>query len=290
MRFNHFISCVVLIGISFLSLQPAYCAASTPDSQFTFVALDVGEGQALLLKKGHHGILIDTGNLQHAPRVLARLKAFDIKVLDTIILTHLHPDHASGVFRITEEFPNARLVYNCQPFNATRQSDVIRWTQEFLRNTTQPEHSQTRCVSAGEQLIWQGIELNFLWPKGFKNDDLNFHSLVIEVDASPFNLLLMGDANQSTEQRLLLNPKFPRAIDIFVAGHHGAKDTLSAEFIHWIQPSYSIISTNKDNVRGYPAPDVLKRLGQRTQKELLTTYEQGEICFSVQQAQLLPCL
>jgi len=303
MRFNYFISTTALLGILFFSFsfyfQPAYSAEDAADSAFTFVALDVGEGQALLLKKGSHGILVDTGNLQHAAHVLARLEALGITFLDSIILTHLHPDHASGVFRIAEAFPNAALLHSCHPFNATRQSDVIRWTQDFLRDAAHAKHSQTRCASAGEQLIWQGINLNFLWPKDFANDDLNFHSLVIEVivdkelidaeNAAPIKLLLTGDANQLTEQQLLKNPDFPQAIDIFVAGHHGAKDTLSDGFLNWIQPSYSIISTNKNNARGYPDPGVLKRLGQRSQKELLTTYQHGEICFSVQQAQLKPC-
>lgn len=262
---------------------PAKARSATP-SEYTFIAFDVAEGLSLLLKDGARGILFDVGNLQQAPHLLSRLEAHGVSAIDYIVLSHLHPDHASGLFRLTEAFPNAALIYNCHPFNAFRQPDLTRWVHNALQ-----QNPQARCVSEGKRIKWQGAELNFLWPDKFVNDDLNYHSLVTQVSVLQFDLLLMGDANQHTEHKLLSNPALPRHPTFFVAGHHGAEDTLGEEFLQWIQPDYSIISINKNNHRGYPAPRVIEALKTRSQHGLMATYQQGEICFLLRETGVTLC-
>ncbi|MBQ3931173.1 MAG: MBL fold metallo-hydrolase, partial [Firmicutes bacterium] len=60
-------------------------------------AIDVGKGDCILLQRGDHAVLIDTGYEDTAGKVLGELGAAGVKKLEALILTHFHKDHIGGV-------------------------------------------------------------------------------------------------------------------------------------------------------------------------------------------------
>jgi glyoxylase-like metal-dependent hydrolase (beta-lactamase superfamily II) len=64
------------------------------------------------LIRGDRPCLIETGTAMSAPIVVDSLAALGIgrKDLSTIVVTHIHLDHAGGVGDIAEAFPNAQVV------------------------------------------------------------------------------------------------------------------------------------------------------------------------------------
>ncbi len=235
------------------------------------MVLDVGEGQAVLIQNKDHGILIDTGHPGMARHVLDRLDALGVKQLDYLILTHLHPDHAGGYFRLREAWPDTPVLYNGHPLPDDVSPDLTRWVNEALKQDARQGIFQT-----GTPLQWQGMTLEALWPETFASNDLNTHSLVLLLRHGATQVLIMGDANQRVEQELLRHNHLPKNIDVLVVGHHGAKDASSATFIDWIRPKVAVISVNRDNIRGYPAANVLQRL-EKAGARVLRTDQEGEI-------------
>ena len=220
------------------------------------VTLDVGEGQAILIQRGGQGILIDTGHVGKTRLVLDRLAALGVRQLDYLVLTHLHPDHASGYFRLREAWPNTPVLFNGQPISGLVQPDVTRWVYEALM--TDP---LVRVIRAGETIQWHGMQLEVLWPDGFDNRNLNRHSLVIRLDYQDHTVLIMGDADKHVEQTLLnQRDKLPSNVDALVMGHHGASDVGDELFLRRLNPGLAIISVNAGNLRGYPDPALLQRL------------------------------
>jgi competence protein ComEC len=240
---------------------------------FRLIALDVGEGQSILLQRGQHGMLIDTGHAGKARYVLQQLQAYGVTQLDYLVLTHLHPDHASGYFRIREAFPNLPTLVHNLSFANTGVPDMVRWVGEAL--DSDPYRRQFR---EGNQLNWQGLTVNSLWPQDFPGANMNDNSLVIEVIFGSHRALIMGDVGSRVEQELLIQNKLSGPYDVLVAGHHGSKGTSSDALLLKVKPAYSIISTNADNIRGYPAAETLKRLAQHSSTGLFTTYDYGDIC------------
>jgi competence protein ComEC len=245
--------------------------ADTNDSDTRLIALDVKEGQAILLQHKHRGLLIDTGHAGEAVNLLKKLKQYGVNQLHAVIFTHLHPDHAGAYFRVREAFPLSRFYSNCQPIQVNKAPDISRWVADDLK--INPQH---KCLSADDSLTFADTELNILWPDKIETDNLNYNSLVIHIKMNQSNILLMGDANIEVEKQLLNTERLPENIDAIIVGHHGWRDASSDALIKQLKPSQAIISVNANNARGYPHASVLQRL-QKYGAHIKRTDEHGDI-------------
>jgi len=240
-------------------------------AQSQIIALDVGEGQSVLIKHGNDGVLIDTGHAGQATSLLEKLNQYNIKHLKSIILTHLHPDHASAYFRLKETFPSAEIFTNCHPLPTNILPDTTRWINEALQ-----QDKQHRCLKAGDTLTFNKIKISTLWPGKFISSDLNHHSLVLNITINGKMILLMADAGFEAEHILRKENLLPTNILTLVVGHHGANDATSKEFINHVKPEMAVISVNKNNIRGYPSQQTIDRL-QSMNIKLKRTDTHGDI-------------
>ena len=265
----------MILGRLFLYLI-LYClcgVASVAISSETlhFHVLDVGEGQSVLLHSNNKAILVDTGHAGMVESVLKRMDTLGVKQLDYLFLTHLHADHASGYFRIREQFPQMITLDGCYSVKAGRESDMERWIDTALMH-----NPNRRCVTQGDRIEWQGSELEVLWPgpKTAVEKGLNHNSVVLQIRRGNRTILIMGDADKKAES-LIMQHKQLQPVDILVVGHHGAADASSEAFLNAVKPKTAVVSVNSGNFRGYPDRKTLGRLNQNS--ELLhITSESGE--------------
>lgn len=233
--------------------------------------LDVGEGQSVLLHANNRAVLIDTGHAGMVESVLKRMEVLGVQQLDYLFLTHLHADHASGYFRVQEQFPQVMTLDSCYSMKADSGGDMERWIDNALR-----QNPHRVCVARGDRIEWQGSQIDVLWPipgtaleKG-----LNHNSLVLQLRRGDRILLIMGDADRQAEQMIMQQKPLP-PVDILVAGHHGAADASSPAFLQAVRPKTVVVSVNRDNLRGYPDRETLDRLDQFSERLHLTS-ESGE--------------
>lgn len=239
----------------------------------TLVLLDVGEGQAVLLKDGADAILVDTGHAGAATTVLQALAKYEVKSLKAIVLTHLHADHASGWFRLHEAFPDAPVFYTGHIVTPLELDDISRWVYEAII-----EEPNYREIQLGDSITVGRCIANVIWPKDPYGPDLNANALVLEVTCGGAKALLMADANRDVEQELLRNGAINDQIGLLVVGHHGAADATSIALLAKIEPEQSVISVNADNLRGYPSPKVINNL-KAIGSNVLRTDVHGDLCF-----------
>lgn len=223
------------------------------------VVLDIGEGQAVLLQREEHAVLIDTGHFGKSYSLLSALEKYGVKTVEKVMLTHLDPDHASGIFTLMHHFPDAEIYESGHRVNLIPSLDSIRWIAEHVETGS---WSVAKIIQGGF-LEWRGVKIDVLWPQIIEGDSLNRMSLVINVSYGSKNILLMGDADTYVEEQLMKNNSLPANVELLVVGHHGAIDATSEKFLDELSPQATVISVNKENIRGYPHRTVLERITSR---------------------------
>ena len=70
----------------------------------------------------------------------------DIDTIDTVILTHMHPDHSNGLTSVAGErnFPNAELVVS--------ETDVKHWNDDTAMSVASERHRERFFLAAREQI------------------------------------------------------------------------------------------------------------------------------------------
>ena len=115
-----------------------------------------------------------------------------------------------------------------------------------------------------------------------KGNESNANSIVMRLDYGDFSMLLTGDAEEQTEERLV-QKETNLAATVLKVGHHGSKYATSENFLKHIfrpddpQSKAAIISMSEFNRYGHPNQDVLNRLKAAGVKQLYRTDLQGEI-------------
>jgi competence protein ComEC len=227
-------------------------------------AIDVGQGDSLLLISPQgKTLLIDAGgpiggaepsnaNFEIGEDVVSPvLWSRNIRRLDAVALTHAHSDHMGGMLSILRNFRPRALWVGSNPaipayealLNEARRLDI-------------PVHS----MAAGDHFAFGGSQVEVLappagWVPGAaaSNDD----SLVLHVAYEQTSMLLEGDAQAASEQRMLSEGLHS---DLLKVGHHGSKTSTTPRFLAAVAPTYAIISVGHHNPYGHPKLEVLHRL------------------------------
>lgn len=274
---SSFLSRVVCIASTFVILLLSFStvAAEGRISLANITFLDAGEGDAILLQSGGENVLIDVGNPRTGHSVLKQLEARRVKRLKALILTHPHPDHFGGIFEILPRLEVPHIHDNGEPLgHALKEDNLLRWYHELFR-----EDPRYQVLMSGSQLQVGRIGLKVLSScDSRKSPDWNTNSLVVMASVGKFRLLLMGDGNAETE-RWLIKSGAEISADVLKAGHHGAADTGTLEFLKAVDASTSIVSVNRNNSNGYPSQETVRRMS--AESRLYRTDQHGAIALSV---------
>ena len=236
--------CLIFFAI-FISCSPCL-------GVLTVHFIDVGEGDCILIQMPNSkNILVDTGNLSAGYKVVKYLKLKNICQLECIIITHMHPDHVGGIFNILPEYMTNTIYYNgYSPQNNEFFYELI--------NLTKDQNIPMKVLNATCKLKFGKATLKVLSPIKPLSGDLNGDSLVLKITFGKIMFLLTGDLNVNGEKRLIeagCNLKS----DVLKAGHHGAEDASSEEFIDKVMPKIVVLSVGKNNRYGYPSEKVIAR-------------------------------
>lgn len=227
--------------------------------------LDVGEGSAALIRTEAGDVLIDAGPESEQDRLVAHLRGLGVERLELLILSHPDEDHIGGADGILRALEVGEILTNGEAAENDSYAALLRAADVPMR-----------AVSAGERLTLGDAVLTVLSPTA---EDMggseNENSLVLLFEIADTRILLMGDAGQETERRLLADPAQLRA-DILVVGHHGANGSSSTEFLAAVAPRTAVISCGAGNSYGHPDGRLLARLGA-VGAELRRTDTEGDV-------------
>ncbi len=237
-----------------------------PTGQFSVMAVDIGQGTAVLLRTARHSLLFDTGarlpsGVDMGERVLVPLlRTLGVRELDALMISHADSDHVGG----------ARSVLAALPVHALHSTlDETHEVRQWQRPRRRGAVPHTPCV-AGQHWFWDGVRFEVLHPTlddTERRDRLapNAMSCVLRVSTSgaePRSVLLTGDIEAAQERALLARAPTPGVTlrsTVLIAPHHGSQTSSTQEFLEAVQPEQTLVQVGRRNRYGHPAPTVLAR-------------------------------
>lgn len=228
--------CILLIG---------YLPRFAPDARY--VQLDVGQGDAAVLRHGRQATLVDVGPAG-CYDVLRYLRHEGLYV-DALILSHLDEDHAGALGALlASEIEIGRIVMP----SGVSESDASPAVREALELANERGVS-IETASAGAKIVSGGFAFDVLSPQDGMEGD-NERSLVLYTQSMGAQILTTGDLPAKSEM------ESPPDCDILKVAHHGSKYATSDEFVRQTTPKIALISVGANNRYGHPTARVLEAL------------------------------
>ena len=256
-------SAIAVIGLS-ISLMLSFLETLTCDYRVT--AVDVGQGQCLILQSEGSTFLVDCGGDYDdgaADEAARLLLSQGISRIDGLILTHYDRDHAGGVPYLAHRIAIERIY-----LPLTEDADGLLKAVLSACDEQIPIDSDI-TISFGD------TQIRIFPAKNAGSGNDSCASVLFQREKC--DTLITGDLNAAAERQLLADHDLPD-LEVLIAGHHGSKYSTCAELLAATAPDVVIISVGADNSYGHPAPEVLERLEEtgcavyRTDKHGTITY------------------
>jgi beta-lactamase superfamily II metal-dependent hydrolase len=255
--------------------------------------LDVGQGDSILIISPEgKTVLIDAGDTGRGKIVLEAMARYEIKQLDYLIATHAHADHIGGADEVlngikvlnvidsgvvppshsanTNGNANANGNKNTKvkPSGKSTELPTTKAYLDFLESVKKNGSQYTKAAPGTKYDLGGGALMTVLAPiePFFTKEQLrsggnepNANSVVVRIDYGEFSMLLTGDAEAQTEERMMSKGATLEA-KILKVGHHGSKYATSQSFLTIVKPEVAIISDAENNKYGHPSQGALDRL------------------------------
>lgn len=244
---------------------------SKPEGTLEVHYIDVGQGDATLIKCGSHAMLIDGGNNNKGTTVQLYLKKQGVESLDYVIGTHPDADHIGGLDVIVYK-------YNCDTVIMPDYEKDTKTYQELV-DVIHDKNMKITYPVVGEQYALGEAKFTIIAPNSNSyGGNANDYSVAILLEYGKNRFLFTGDAEETSEAEMLTNG-IDISADVYKVAHHGSRSASTQEFLNAVHPKYAVISCGEGNSYGHPHAEVLNRL-RSMGVEVFRTDEQGSIIAS----------
>ena len=236
--------------------------------------LDVGQGDAAVVEApGGAVMLIDGGGTRDgqfdtgARIVEPFLRARGISRLDVVALSHPHPDHLNGLFRILQRFPVGAFWSSGDDGHNPEYRRLVALAA--ARGVPTPEVTPTALGGARVAPLGPFLDGRIAAPPGLTVNDA---SLVLRVAFAGRSVLFAGDLEADGEGELCGQRSLGQTVrsDVLKVPHHGSRTSSSDELLDAVEPELAVMSLGWRNQFHFPAPEVLARYAARGARTLRT--------------------
>jgi beta-lactamase superfamily II metal-dependent hydrolase len=246
--------------------------------------VDVEGGQAtLFVTPDKHSLLVDTGwpgNINRdADRIVAAAHDAGIGKIDFVLITHFHDDHVGGAPQLASRILIGTFIdhgVNRETSDSVTQKDWLAY--KLLLSSGKYQHITAK---PGDVLPVPGIHVQVLSSDGAliqkplpgagepnsacanspqppSDNTENPRSLGILVTFGKTRILDLGDLTADKELELMCPVNKIGKVDIYVASHHGSKQSGSAALVHAIEPHIAIVDNGAKKGGSPSALDIIK--------------------------------
>lgn len=227
------------------------------DGTIELYVIDVGQADAILIKAEEGNILFDSGDLDTKYELIDYLEKVGVSEIEYAIFTHPHADHIGGADVVLESFDVHNVI-----MPVVNEKDVPT-TKVYERLIEAIEADETINVIAAvpdaEYSVGE-VKMKILAPNSDDYSDLNNYSVVVRVDFGSTSFMLTGDAEDVSEEEMLVRyPASELKCTFYKAAHHGASESNTARFLNAVKPEIIAVSCGEGNSYGHPHAEAMAR-------------------------------
>jgi len=253
---------------------------------------NVEQGNMALIKSGRNVILVDMGTTGKASIdgiLESFLSSYNIRKINFVVITHLHSDHMSALFKLEEKLNSGKIKIGSIIFSIPKNEDNIslnNYTEssisylEFENFLNRLKIKQIMAQKFDQIIVDKNTVINILNPRDreviISKDRVNANSIIAMISIKDSNFLFMGDSTIESE-KVMLEDIFNlenkdmyldklKNIKVLQIGHHGSNTSTSEYFLKNINTRLALISSKK-SVYGHPSEiveNILKKYNIKT--------------------------
>lgn len=249
---------VVVLALVFLLLHTGGSGVKTEKLKVT--VLKTGKSDAIVLQSGEKTMMIDTGEVDDAEKIVEYLKSENITSLDAIIITHYDKDHVGAAGLIVENFNVDRVLVPDYEGTRTEYYDFMNAMKAAL--IVPQRVSEAMEFSFGETtvLIEPPVDYDVNMISDVVDDYDNTLSLMTTVTCGEKRLLFTGDADRRRIKEWLANSNVQH-VDFLKVPHHGLFNAALDQLLEATTPEYAAITCSKKNPADESTLEVLQKYG-----------------------------
>ena len=224
------------------------------------VMLDVGQGDAMLVRDGDAAVLVDTGEY---PAVLLRALARQgVTRLDAVLISHKDIDHAGALSGLAGVVPVSHVYIHRNLVEADCCAQLRSAASWALGG------GAVEGVMPGDELVVGRFSFSLLSPRdGGESENEDSLVWLLSFSAEPGHPIARGLLTGDAEEEAIA-PVVNQVgdVDFFKVGHHGSRGAISDEEMRKLRPEIALVGVGADNDYGHPTRqtlDVLERGGAR---------------------------
>ena len=256
------------------------CRGAEREGTVRFHFLDVGQGDAILIRTPDGDILVDAADEAAEALLCLRLEQLGVRSLRLAIFTHPDEDHIGGADGVLLRFQTDEVWISGAPMENEAAHLLLRAAEQ--------SGAEVKTVRSTHITQIGGATLAVLAPIGDVSEGGNESSLVLRVACGDTVAILTGDADSAGEAALIERFGVTQlACDLYKVGHHGSNTSTSVAFLRAMRPTYAVISCGAGNSYGHPTGEILAKL----RAEGVTVYRtdlDGELVFETDGKTLAP--
>ena len=226
-------------------------AREAASAEFSFAALDVGQGQCVCAVTEDFAAMTDCGGSGGpAAGITAAewLRRKGAARLDALILTHYDADHVGGVETLLSLVPVETVYLPATDFDPENRAAA--------EAAALAAGAELRYVTEDLTLPFPGGEIRLFAPVSDRND--NAACVSVLYSAGEYDMLITGDLDMGAEYALLEREALP-PVELYVAGHHGSARSSSEALLEALRPETVFVSVGR-NSYGLPSAEALARI------------------------------
>lgn len=234
-----------LIALALISV----CATA----EVEMLAVNVGKGDAILLRMDGCTALIDAGKNKAQEKLEAAMRRFGVEKLDAVFVTHTDKDHVGGLKWLQKSGMEIGAIY----------------ASKYYPESTEKKHPAAKAakkldlevvwLEAGDEIPFGGGVLRVLAPLREIPENEDDNSLVMMLESPDGRILLTGDMEEAEEKELLESGAELRC-DVLKVPNHGDDDACGAGLIEACAAKTAVISTDSGEKPGTPNAQLMENL------------------------------